>query len=260
MPIRPGKFCDGLVEALPLAGNGGAGLPSVTLAEAGDEQRLAGFETRRLKIIDDGRIHGDRLLKLKIVEMRRAADRFGRDPEMVAERAGECFVRAVIRIQRDAEDIGSAICERARGLAETAGTHIAHDRQPRRGGKRPHHVETRDSADGRDLIESQRIGKMAFDKPERLLGRIHGQRSSFEALRIMDRSRDLHLIVLAPVSLRETGTRKPCSASRKIAAKALLATSVQLCILRLHSIRRLKKRPDKNCLSLGQHVREDDNA
>src|SRR3954453_5499697 len=46
------KILDGLVEALPLPGNGGAGLPGVTLPQAGDEKRLAGLETRRLEIID----------------------------------------------------------------------------------------------------------------------------------------------------------------------------------------------------------------
>src|SRR3954466_4910797 len=50
------KVLDRLVEALPLAGDGGAGLPSVTLAETGDEQRLADLKMRRLKIVDDGGI------------------------------------------------------------------------------------------------------------------------------------------------------------------------------------------------------------
>ena len=41
-------------------------------------------------------------MKLEMVEARRLrADRFGRDAEMVAEGAGECFVRAVVRIERE---------------------------------------------------------------------------------------------------------------------------------------------------------------
>jgi hypothetical protein len=77
----------------------------------------------------------------------------------------------------------------------------------------------------------------------------------------MDGSRDLHLIVLAPVSLRETRTRNRSSVSRKIAAQPLLATSVQLCILRLHFNPTAQEASrQKHCLSLGQHVREDDNA
>src|SRR5258708_1410239 len=101
---------------------------------------------------------------------------------MVAERTGECFVRAVVRVQRHVKDIRRAPRERTRRLAETPGTHIAHDRQSRRSGERPHHMKARDSTDACDLFEAQRIGKMAYDIPERLLGWIHGSRPSFEAL------------------------------------------------------------------------------
>src|ERR1700749_5030216 len=53
----------------------------------------------------------------------------------------------------------------------------------------------------------------------------------------------------------------PSSALRKIPTKASLASQYQSCILRRHSIRRLTKLPQKkDCLSLGQHVREDDDA
>jgi hypothetical protein len=48
----------------------------------------------------------------------------------------------------------------------------------------------------------------------------------------MRRSSGLHLIVLALATL-EPDNSEPGSASRKIAAKALLATSTQLCILAL---------------------------
>ena len=92
---------------------------------------------------------------------------------MVAERAGESFVRAVVRIQREAEDIGGACRERLCGLAEPAGTHIAHHRKPGSGGKRPHQMEARDTGNAGDVIERQRRGEMAFDIPERFLGRIH---------------------------------------------------------------------------------------
>src|SRR6202158_6580537 len=101
---------------------------------------------------------------------------------MVAKRACECFVRAIVRVQRKGEDIGRAAGERPRRLAETSRTHVAHDRQPRRSGERPHHVETRDSTDASDLIEGQLVSEMAFDEPERLLGRIHGRWPSFKAL------------------------------------------------------------------------------
>src|SRR6267378_356897 len=55
--------------------------------------------------------------------------------------------------------------------------------------------------------------------------------------------------------------RVASSALRKIASKASLATSPQPCILRSHSIRRLYPScPTRDCLSRGQHVREDDDA
>ena len=181
LPDPAGKVVDVLMKAMPQGGNAGAVLEADALAEAGDQHRLAGLETRRRDGIECGGVHEDRLLKLEVVETRRGADRFGRDAEMVAERAGECFVRAVIRIQRDLEDVGRAARERARRLGEAAGAHIAHHRKPGRGGERPHHVEARDAGDGRDLVERQRLGEMAFDEPERLLGGIHGSRLSFEA-------------------------------------------------------------------------------
>ena len=90
-----------------------------TFAEAGDQQWFADFETRRGKIVDRCGIHGDRLLKSEMVETRRAANRFGRDAEMIAKRAGEGFVRAVVRLQRQREDIRRTIGERARRFAET---------------------------------------------------------------------------------------------------------------------------------------------
>src|SRR6266404_3171320 len=125
---------------------------------------------------------------------------------MVAERAGECFVRAVVGVQRYAEDIGCAVRESTRRLAEAPGTHIAHDRQPRRSGERPHQVKARNSTDRRDLLEGQLAGKMAFDIPERLLGRIHGRWPSFRSASIMIALRPLHLTVLALVRFCETGT------------------------------------------------------
>src|SRR6478609_8512017 len=141
---------------------------------------------------------------------------------MVAERAGECFVRAVIRIQRQVEDIGRAFRECSRRFAQAPGTHVTHDRQPRRGGESPHHVETRDASDACDLIERQLVSEVAFDKPERLLGRIHGSWPHSKRC-IMIASRALRLTVLALVKSLATGTgcnaAAGSSAVRKIAAK-----------------------------------------
>jgi hypothetical protein len=74
----------------------------------------------------------------------------------------------------------------------------------------------------------------------------------------MRRSRGLHLIVLALAKL-ELDDNERRSASRKIAAKALLATSIQLCILAAFGPT-AQEAARQNCLSLGQHVRENDNA
>ena len=92
---------------------------------------------------------------------------------MVAERAGECFVRAVIRIQCQRENIRCAARERAGRLGQAPGARVAHDRKSRRRAERPHQMEARDAGDAGDVVQRQRIGEMTFDKPERLLGRIH---------------------------------------------------------------------------------------
>jgi hypothetical protein len=94
-----------LVKPMPLAWNGGARLAVVALTDAGHQQWLAGLETRRLKIVDPGGIHGDRLLKSEMVERRRTADHLGCHPEMIAKRAGEGFVRAIVRLQRQRQDV-----------------------------------------------------------------------------------------------------------------------------------------------------------
>ena len=53
LPDPIGNVLHRLVKALPLAGNARAALPGVAFAEAGDEKRLAGLKTRRLKVIDE---------------------------------------------------------------------------------------------------------------------------------------------------------------------------------------------------------------
>jgi hypothetical protein len=58
-------------------------------------------------------------------------------------------------------------------MLRAAGAHIAHDRKPGRGGKRPHHVEARDAATPAISSSVNGSGEMGFDIPERLLGRIH---------------------------------------------------------------------------------------
>ncbi|MFK4710172.1 hypothetical protein ABIF56_000874 [Bradyrhizobium elkanii] len=153
----------------------------VTLADAGDEERLSGGNARRIDVIESCRDHGDRLLEIERRQARCRAHRLGRDAEMVAKRAGECFVGAVIRIQREAENIGRTGRELARGFAEPARPHITHHREPGRLRERPHQMEARDARNGGNLVERQRRAEMAFDVPERLLGWIHGSRLSCKA-------------------------------------------------------------------------------
>src|ERR1700722_7507032 len=55
LPDPVGNVLHRLVKAMPLAGNASAAiLGSDTFAETGDQKRLAGLETRRLKVIDCG--------------------------------------------------------------------------------------------------------------------------------------------------------------------------------------------------------------
>ena len=84
---------------------------------------------------------------------------------MVAEGAGECLVGAIFRIQRDVQDVGRTGRQCACRLAETAGTHIAHDGKAGRRRERPHQMEAGDTGNIGDVVKCQRTGKMAFDKP-----------------------------------------------------------------------------------------------
>src|ERR1700688_2758428 len=54
LPDPSGNVVHRLMKAVPLAWNAGAVLVIVALAETGDEQRRAGFKTRRLKIVGAG--------------------------------------------------------------------------------------------------------------------------------------------------------------------------------------------------------------
>src|SRR5690242_6310476 len=148
---------------------------------------------------------------------------------MVAECAGECLVRTVVRIQRQLQDIGRTVGERACCLAEAPGTHITHYGQPGRSGERAHHMETRDSSDAGDLVKTKLAGKVALNKPERFLGRIHGN-SHIRSAGIIIVSCASHLTVLArlcaclALQLCKAGTtRLPAPAVRNIISTPALA-------------------------------------
>ena len=170
------------MKLLPLVGNAGAAIGMiVALADACNEEGPGRLEAWRLQVGGGGRVHHDRLLKCELVEARCGAHLLRRDAEMVAERAGECFVGAIIRVQRQGEDIGCTLGQRARRLGEATSAHIAHHGHAGRFRKRPHHVEARDTSDGCDLVKRQAISQMALDVPQRFLGRVHGLWLSFEA-------------------------------------------------------------------------------
>jgi len=87
-----------------------------------------------------------------VIDAREAADRFGRNAEMVAERAGECFVRAVIRVQRQGQDIGRAGGECPRRLAEAARRGFTRAIIPRTAG--PVRAPGLDCVEVRDLADA----------------------------------------------------------------------------------------------------------
>src|SRR4051812_560588 len=147
---------------------------------------------------------------------------------MVAERAGECFVRTVVRLQRERKDIGRTVRERTCGFAQSPGPHIADHGETRRRGERTHHVKSRDTGDAGDLIEVQLLGEMAFDKPERLLSRIHATSAFIRSGAIMIVSPAPRLTVLAGPSPFDHRTHVAGSLKYR---NPSLATPPQSCIL-----------------------------
>src|SRR5262245_35607602 len=55
------------IEALPLRGDRFARFTSVTLTQAGNQQRLARFEARRFEVAEEGLIHLDGLHEFEVV-------------------------------------------------------------------------------------------------------------------------------------------------------------------------------------------------
>ena len=82
-----------------------------------------------------------------------AAQLFGRQPELVAERPGECFVGAIARLQRDRQDVGRAVGKGARRFAQPPAAQIAHDGTVQHLAEGARHVEPRDAAGCGDVVE-----------------------------------------------------------------------------------------------------------
>jgi hypothetical protein len=154
-------------------GNRGAGFARITLAQARDEKRLAVFEARRLQMREKCFVHFDRLHDGEGVELATRAQCFGREPELLAKRSRECFVRAVTGIDGDREDVGRAIGEAPRGFAQTACANVAHHRKPGGRFECAREVKARHAATTGDVVERQVVREMTFDKPERFSDRVH---------------------------------------------------------------------------------------
>src|SRR5579871_5119196 len=120
---------------------------------------------------------------------------------MVAERAGERFVGAVIRVQRNNENIWRAGRKRPRRLGQTARPHITHDGKAGRGGKGANHVKARHAGHAGNFVQRQVAGQMAFDEPERFLGGIHQVTDSTRSGAIMREPWAPRLIVVALVKI-----------------------------------------------------------
>ena len=101
------------------------------------------------------------------------ANRFGRGPELVAKRPGEGFVRAIAGLERDGEDVGRAIRQTLCCLGQPASAHVAADGLAGGGREGAGQMETRHATGRGHLVERDVGGETTFDKPERLVGRIH---------------------------------------------------------------------------------------
>jgi hypothetical protein len=104
------------------------GLECVPFSEPGDEQHATVFEARRFQFDDERFVHSDRLHQGYVVEMALHAHGLRRQVELIAERAGEGFVRGIAGIERHGQDIGGAGGETSCGLGQAPAAHVAHHR------------------------------------------------------------------------------------------------------------------------------------
>src|SRR5262249_28306587 len=114
-------------EALPLRWDGGIAALLVARANAGDQQRAGLFEAWRRER-DVGLCgHSDWLLQFDGLDRTRGAKALRREAELIAEGAGERFMRAVTVCERDGENVWRAFCQSERGLRQAPSSRVAHD-------------------------------------------------------------------------------------------------------------------------------------
>jgi len=160
----------------------------VARAEAREQQRLGGFETRRREFRHRRGIHDDRLREREVGDLALAANLFRREPELVAERARERLVRAVAGIERDGENVRRAVAKLPSRFAQAPRAHVAHERVAGDRVERAGQVIRGNAALRRDRLERNRFAQVAFDEPERFLHRVHGRERSRRRRRALDRS------------------------------------------------------------------------
>src|SRR5262249_57426913 len=90
---------EALHGALPWRRGSLAGAPCVALPQPRYEQRPAVLEARRLEVRDERLVQFHGLHEFDVAEMALSANGFGRQPELLAKRPCEGFVRAVTGVQ-----------------------------------------------------------------------------------------------------------------------------------------------------------------
>ena len=161
------------VEALPQARDAGGAVVAVAVAQAGDQQGLRGLEARRRERVDGGLGHQDGLDRREVAQAAAGAHGCGCRAELVAEGAGEGFVRAVAGVERHRENVGRAAGQRACRLGQAPAADVAHDRGSR-GVAEAHQLEARHAGDLGDVVQPDVFGKVALDEPQGLVDGVHG--------------------------------------------------------------------------------------
>jgi len=177
----------------------------VARAETRKQQRLSGFKPGRREFRHWSGIHDDRLHEREIGDLAMAADLFRGETELVAESARERLVRAVARVESDAENVRCAVAKLPGRLAQAPRAHVAHERMAGDCVERAGQMILRDAALRRHGLERDRLAQVAFDEPKRLLHRIQGREPSEARRRALDRSCGRATVTHPPRARRITG-------------------------------------------------------
>ena len=161
----PGNGSEIRHEAIPLGGDACV-RSHVSFAEPEDEQRVAANHARRGDERSFAVIHSDCLHEIEARHVAALAQLVGCQAELLTERAGEGFVRAIARIERDRQDVRRSADERSGGQAQAARAHIRRKRAPGGHAERPRQMKPRDPHHAGDGFERQVAAQVALDVPE----------------------------------------------------------------------------------------------